>query len=57
MNQREMFEKSFERPCDYFTLSPTHQWSIDSKLGILDWSGEDLTKEDKDHFRNHYKKK
>lgn len=51
-----MFEKSFERPSDYFKLSPQTQWEIDSRLGILDWEGSDLTSEDKQRFRQHYKK-
>lgn len=39
MNEREMFEKSFQRPSDYFKLTADHQWQIYSNLGILDWSG------------------
>ena len=42
MNEREMFEKSFMRPSNYFQLSETEQWSIDSELGILDWMGDGL---------------
>jgi hypothetical protein len=57
MTEREMFEKSFERPSDYFKLSAEHQWQIDAKLGILDWEGNDLTDEDGLRFKNHYKKK
>lgn len=56
MTEREMFEKSFERPKDYFELSPTQQWEIDRKLGILDWTGDNLTPEDIERFRKHYKK-
>jgi len=55
MTEREMFEKSFERPNDYFQLTERHQWEIDARLGILDWEGADLSKEDKERFRNHYK--
>ena len=55
MTEREMFEKSFERPINYFNLSKKNQWDIDKKLGILDWNGEDLTKEDVERFKNHYK--
>jgi len=54
MNEREMFEKSFERPCDYFKLSAEHQWSIDRRLGILDWDGDDLSDEDRKRFKEHY---
>jgi len=40
MSEREMFEKSFERPPNYFKLTPERQWEIDKGLGILDWMGE-----------------
>lgn len=56
MNEREMFEKSFERPSNYFELSEERQWEIDKNLGILDWIGLGLSKEDKERFNNHYKK-
>ena len=55
MNQREMFEKSFQRPTDYFKLSPDSQWRIDERLGILDWEGKDLTPEDMERIKAHYK--
>lgn len=55
MNQREMFEKSFERPRNFFELSNEEQWEIDKKLGILDWRGNDLSPEDKRRYYNHYK--
>jgi len=55
MNEREMFEKSFQRPTDYLKLTPQQQWSIDSKLGILDWQGLGLTDEDREKMKNHYK--
>ena len=54
MTEREMFEKSFRRPSNYFHLSPEHQWQIDFNLGILDWQGKDLTEEDKARFNAHY---
>lgn len=57
MTEREMFEKSFERPRNYFKLSPETQWEIDAALGILDWKGEDLSEEDQKRFREHYIKK
>ena len=56
MTEQEMFEKSFQRPSNYFKLSPKDQWAIDKKLGILDWTGEGLSKEDAKRFRKHYKK-
>jgi hypothetical protein len=56
MNEREMFEKSFERPKNYFKLSAEEQWGIDKKLGILDWNGDGLTKADKKRFKAHYEK-
>lgn len=55
MNEREMFEKSFERPRDYFERTPQEQWAIDRTLGILDWEGRDLTPEDVERFNAHYK--
>lgn len=54
MTQREMFEKSFERPADFFKLTPTQQWDVDKRLGILDWDGADLTLEDMERFKAHY---
>jgi len=57
MTEREMFEKSFLRPTNYFKLSEREQWRIDSKLGILDWEGRDLSKEDLKRFDEHYDKK
>lgn len=54
MTEREMFEKSFQRPTDYFDRSPREQWSIDNKLGILDWNGDGLSKEDILRFQRHY---
>jgi len=55
MTEREMFEKSFERPHTYFELSPERQWEIDKELDILDWKGEGLTEEDKKRYNEHYK--
>jgi len=52
-----MFEASFKRPTDYFKLSSDHQWAIDSRLGILDWSGEGLSEEDIARFKAHYTRK
>lgn len=56
MTQREMFEKSFQRPTNYFKLSEREQWSIDGQLGILDWTGDDLSPEDIQRFKAHYDK-
>ena len=54
MTEHECFEKSFERPKDYFDLSEREQWNIDEHLGILDWVGYDLTKADVERFNAHY---
>ncbi len=54
MTEREMFEESFKRPSNYLQLSSRKQWAIDKRLGILDWTGEDLTEKDKDRIRKHY---
>lgn len=54
MTEREMFEKSFERPRSYFYLSEKEQWEIDDSLGILDWQGKDLSPEDKKRIKAHY---
>lgn len=49
-----MFEKSFERPSNYFELTPERQWEIDADLGILDWQGGNLSPEDMARFKAHY---
>lgn len=54
MTEREMFEKSFERPSDYFSRAAREQWAIDKRLGILDWEGRDLSPEDIARFKAHY---
>jgi hypothetical protein len=54
INEKEMFEKSFQRPKNYFKLTPQRQWEIDEDLGILDWVGSELTEEDKKRFKEHY---
>jgi len=56
MSEREMFEKSFERPSNFFKLSSSVQWEIDKKLGILDWKGEGLSEKDVERFNKHYQK-
>ena len=56
MTEREMFEKSFQRPKNYFKLDAYSQWRIDDALGILDWEGENLSEEDKKRFKGHYEK-
>jgi len=56
MTEGEMFEASFGRPTNYFKLSGEQQWDIDKSLGILDWQGGRLSKEDKKRFREHYGK-
>jgi len=55
LTEREMFEKSFQRPRNFFLLSGEEQWSIDKELGILDWRGEGLSEADIRRYRNHYK--
>lgn len=57
MTEREMFEKSFQRPSNFFQLSDEKQWEIDAGLGILDWVGEGLSQEDMNRFRAHYSKR
>lgn len=58
MTDAEQFEKSFERPSNYFELSPESQWRIDARLGILDWNGKgangELTAEERERFLKHY---
>jgi hypothetical protein len=54
MTEREMFEKSFDRPKNFRKLSAQEQWDIDRSLGILDWEGEDLSAEDLVRLREHY---
>lgn len=51
-----MFEKSFQRPTNFFKLSAEKQWEIDKSLGILDWIGEGLSQEDLQRLNNHYEK-
>lgn len=54
MTEREMFERSFQRPKDFLKLSPETRWAIDKSLGILDWNGCDLSEEDKKRIKEHY---
>jgi hypothetical protein len=54
MTEREMFEKSLERPSNFRKLSSEEQWDIDKRLGILDWQGEGLTDEDWKRIKEHY---
>lgn len=39
VSQKSMFDRAMQRPENYETLSPGHQWEIDKQLGILDWYG------------------
>lgn len=50
-----MFEKSFERPKNFFKLSSKEQFEIDKRLGILDWKGTGFKHVDKVRFNEHYK--
>lgn len=54
MSEREMFEMSFNRPSNYFKLDAASQWAIDKGLGILDWTGDNLSEADMERFRAHY---
>lgn len=54
MTQREMFEASFQRPTNFLELSEEERWTIDKRLGILDWHGENLSDEDKKRIYDHY---
>lgn len=54
VSEKEMFEKSFQRPKNYFKLSNERQWDIDKNLGILDWEGGNLSKEETKKFKEHY---
>lgn len=52
--EREMFEKSFERPHNFNQLPNQAQWDIDNALGILDWCGLDLDEDDMKRYFKHY---
>lgn len=59
MTESEKFEKSFERPNNFFELDERVQWDIDKALGILDWwgggaYGDKLTPEELERFQAHY---
>jgi hypothetical protein len=50
-----MFEKSFQRPKNFFKLSAREQWDIDASLNILDWAGDGLSEADVERYREHYR--
>ena len=54
MTEREMFEKSFERPKNFLQLSAGEQWDIDKRLGILDWQGKGLSVADKKRLKKYF---
>lgn len=56
MNQEEMFEKTFDRPSNYFLLSLEKRREIDSNLGILNWLPNrfDLSNEQFSKYQDHY---
>lgn len=54
MPEREMFEKSFQRPTNFFALTEREQWAIDRELGILNWTAEGLSDEDLKRIDDHY---
>lgn len=56
LTESQMFEKSFQRPKNFFMLSASLQWAIDKELGILDWNAENLTDEEKARYHEHYQK-
>lgn len=37
--EAELFEKSFQRPQDFFRMPQDEQWEVDKWLGLLDWEG------------------
>lgn len=39
MSQADLFEYAMKRPQNYHKLSARDQWSVDKRLGILDWDG------------------
>ena len=51
--QREMFERSFQRPRNFFRLTAEERWEIDSRLGILDMEIEPSLA-DLERIRAHY---
>lgn len=53
VTQKQMYERSFSRPKNYFKLIPQRQWEIDDSLGILDWDGR-MTDEETERFMAHY---
>lgn len=55
LSEKEMFEKTFQRPSNFFKLSVERQYEIDKELGILDWQGTGFKQKDKERFNNHYK--
>lgn len=55
LSQREMFDRSFERPSNFYELPEEEQWALDKRLGILDWyAGSELTPDDVKRYRSHY---
>ena len=51
--QQAMFERTFERPRNYFKLSAQKQHEIDKMLGILNWEGYIPSTEDRKRFNEH----
>jgi hypothetical protein len=46
--------QAMKRPSDYFKLSPSTQWEIDKRLGILDW---DPTPEEAKEYMDYLERK
>lgn len=55
MTEAEMFERSFQRPRDYFLRDASEQWEIDRALGILDWVGDKLTEAEIQRCADYYR--
>lgn len=54
--EADMFERSFQRPRNFYKLPPDEQWQIDKELGILDWVSGKRTPTEKKRFAEHYEK-
>ena len=46
MDHGELFEQAMKRPKNFHNLSEEEHWKIDRQLGILDWDGSCLHKND-----------
>ena len=55
MTELEMFEKSFQRPNNFFSLTESEKCDIDKRLGILNWDIRNLSNKQMERFIEHYK--